>query len=122
MWSTAYLTDDSSVLGNPTDTQMLPTNGHHSALSKSADTIHAVEVDLGKVMQVDEITLIPARPIDYSDIIGFGFPVRFKLEGSEFPDFRSSFAFADHCGQDFPSPGDKPVLIPGKPTPRAMCG
>jgi signal transduction histidine kinase len=114
MWSGAFLTDDSSVLGNPTDTQMLSTNGHHSELSKTADRLHAVEVDLGSVMPVDEIRLIPARPIDYPDTIGFGFPPRFKLEGSEFQDFKTSFAFADHTGQDFPNPGDKPVVIPGE--------
>jgi signal transduction histidine kinase len=113
MWSALFLTDDTSVLGNPTDTQMLATNGHHSALRGSPDTTHWVQVDLGKVMPVDEIRLIPARPIDYPDTIGFGFPPRFRLEGSETPDFSAACAFADHTGSDFPNPGDKPVVIPG---------
>jgi signal transduction histidine kinase len=113
MWSRYFLTDDSSVLGKPTDTQMLPTNGHHSELHDSPGFTHWVQVDLGKMMPVDEIRLIPARPIDYPDTIGFGFPVRFKIEGSEFDNFQTSCAFADHTGHEFPNPGDKPVVIPG---------
>ncbi len=113
MWSRHFLTDDSSVLGNPTDMQMLPTNGHHSEIYDSPDATHWVQVDLGRPMRVDEIHLIPARPIDFPDTIGFGFPLRFRLEGSSEEDFRSVCLFEDHTGADFPNPGDRPVVIPG---------
>ena len=113
MWSVRFLTDDSSVLGNPTDMQMLPNNGHHSELRPGPDFTHWVLVDLGKAVPVDEVRLIPARPTDYPDTIGFGFPPRFRLEGSESEDFAGPVVLADHTRENFPNPGDKPVLIPG---------
>jgi signal transduction histidine kinase len=116
MWSRGFLTDDLSVLGNPTDAQMLPTNGHHSAERRDSTAPHWVQVDLGRAMSVEEIRLVPARPIDYPDTIGFGFPPRFRLEGSLTEDFRSPVMFADHTNHDFPNPGDKPVVISGDGT------
>lgn len=113
LWSLSFLTDDSSVLGNPTDMQMLPNNGHHSGEHKDPNIRHWVQVDLGASVPINEISLIPSRPIDYPDTIGFGFPPRFTLEGSNSEDFSSPVIFADHTNHDFPNPGDKPVVIDG---------
>lgn len=113
MWSVRFLTDDSSVLGYPTDMQMLPNNGHHSELFPGPDFTHWVLVDLGEAVPVDEVRLIPARPTDYPDTIGFGFPPRFRLEGSETEDFAAPVVLAEHTREDFPNPGDRPVVITG---------
>lgn len=113
MWSLGFLTDDASVLGNPTDMQMLPTNGHHSNLRSEPDGQHWVQVDLGRALPVDEVRLIPARPIDFPDTIGFGFPARFRLEGAGCADFSDAVPLADHTQEDFPNPGDRPVIVPG---------
>ncbi len=113
MWSLRFLTDDVSVLGNPTDLQMLPNNGHHSELCRGPDFTRWVTVDLGKTVPVDEVRLIPARPTDYPDTIGFGFPLRFLLEGADSPDFAAPVVLANHTAENFQNPGDRPVVIPG---------
>ena len=113
MWSLRFLTDDSSVLGNPTDMEMLPNNGHHSAERDGPGFTHWVEVDLGSALPVDEVRLIAARPTDFPDTIGFGFPPRFRLEGAEDAAFTAPVLLADHTAEDFPNPGDKPVVIAG---------
>ncbi len=53
-----------------------PTNGYHSAIYPGPDALAWVQLDLGEVVPIDEIRLIPARPTDFADTPGFGFPVR----------------------------------------------
>ena len=40
-------------------------------------------VDLGAVVAIDEVWLTPARPVDFRDTPGFGFPVRFRVDASD---------------------------------------
>ena len=40
-----------------------------------------VQVDLGASVPIEEIRLVPARPIDFPDTPGFGFPARFSRRG-----------------------------------------
>jgi hypothetical protein len=87
------------------------TNGYHSGIERSADTTKWVQVDLGRSVDIDRIRLIPARPVDFPDTPGFGFPRRFTVQVSDDADFHSSHIVADHSGSDFPNPGDEPVAI-----------
>jgi hypothetical protein len=57
-----------------------PSNGYHSAIERRPDVTKWVEVDLGKALPIDEIRLVPARPTDFADTPGFGFPPRYSLE------------------------------------------
>ena len=56
--------------------------------------------------------LIPARPVDFPDTPGFGFPVRFRVEISENAEFTAAAVLADHTASDFKNPGDHPVSFP----------
>src|SRR5260370_39233505 len=88
-----------------------PTNGWHSAVSATPDVEKWVQVDLGKSLPLDEIRLIPARPTDFPDTPGFGFPVRFRVDVSDDATFAKRLTVADHTGDDFANPGDEPFAV-----------
>lgn len=88
-----------------------PSNGWHSAIAPEAHSTKWVRIDLGKTAAIDEIRLVPARPRDFADTPGFGFPVRFKVEVSSESDFRDSRVVCDETLADVPNPGDAPYVI-----------
>jgi hypothetical protein len=88
-----------------------PTNGYHSAISATADVEKWVHVDLGRPVPMDAIYLVPARPTDFPDTPGFGFPIRFRVEIADDPTFRNARTVSDHTRADFPNPGDEPLAI-----------
>jgi len=96
--------------GNP---NAKPDFGWHSAISPTQDTVKWVQVDLGKSVQVERIVLKPCYD-DYGKIGGgFGFPVRFKIEMSDDPEFKTgvTLVWRKHdvtFMNDFPNPGLKP--------------
>ncbi len=92
-------------------TQASPTNGYHSAIMSEPDAKKWVQVDLGRSVAIDEIVLLPARPTDFADTPGFGFPARFRVEVSDDPDFADKQTVADHTAEDFANPGDRPFVI-----------
>ncbi|MBM3996954.1 MAG: DUF1553 domain-containing protein [Planctomycetes bacterium] len=89
-----------------------PTNGYHSTIEKTPDAPKWVQVDLGREMRIERVRLLPARPTDFPDAPGFGFPLRFKVAGSNDPSFLKADVIADHSAADFANPGDQPVTIP----------
>lgn len=80
-------------------------NGYHALEAPSADTTKWVQVDLGESMPIDEISIRPARPTNFTDTPGFGFPARFKIEASDDPRFAGPTMIADHTSADVPNPG-----------------
>jgi len=84
-----------------------PSNGYHSGIEPMPDIEKWVQVDLGKVMPIDEVRLVPARPTDFPDTPGFGFPRRFRIETASTDSFRDRNVLADQTHSDFPNPGDK---------------
>jgi hypothetical protein len=91
-----------------------PSNGYHSGIEPRAAVTKWVQVDLGKVVAIDAVRLIPARPTDFPDTPGFGFPARFQVALSDDPAFGRADIVADHTGADFPNPGDNAFLLPMK--------
>jgi hypothetical protein len=87
-----------------------PSNGYHSGIAPRPDVIKWVQVDLGRSEPLDTVRLIPARPTDFRDSPGFGFPVRFRIELADEPAFRESILVADHTAADFVNPGDTPYV------------
>jgi len=88
-----------------------PSNGYHSNVSPTADTEKWVQVDLGQPVALDEIRLIPARPTDFPDSPGFGFPARFRVDVGDDPTFVRPHRIADHTTADYPNPKDNVVAI-----------
>jgi hypothetical protein len=91
-----------------------PTNGYHSSFAKKAESEKWVRIDLGKAFEIDRIELHPARPTDFKDTPGFGFPVRFSLEVLADPEGMSARVFADQIGADYQNPGAQTVILEGK--------
>src|SRR3989449_147702 len=86
-----------------------PSNGYHSGIEPAPDVVKWVQVDLGQVKPIDEVRLVPARPTDFPDTPGFGFPRRFRVEAAKSDDFSDRNVLADHTQGDFPNPGDNPA-------------
>jgi hypothetical protein len=89
----------------------LPTLGYHSAIDKSQDAIKWVQLDFPEPIAADAIGLVPAFEI-FGGHKGpaFGFPVRFKIEISDDPDFKLAKTIRDETRADFSSPENGAVM------------
>lgn len=101
-----------------TDGKQAPEYGYHSKIEPSPDREKWVQVDLGQERSVSQVRLIPAYD-SYAGIgAGFGFPVRFKVEASNDPEFKKGTRLLlDATQEGQPSPGSRPVVAEagGKP-------
>ena len=88
-----------------------PTNGYHSAIMPRPEAEKWVQVDLGKSLPIDDIRLIPARPTDFRDSPGFGFPLRYRIDVSDDATFAARQCVVDRTSQDVANPGDVPVSV-----------
>ncbi|HAM71692.1 MAG TPA: hypothetical protein DCM86_08630 [Verrucomicrobiales bacterium] len=89
--------------------------GYHSAIEKGPEVAKWVQVDLGGVMPLGGVVLHPCHD-DFNGIgDGFGFPVRYRVEVSADPEFKSgTLVLADFTGADVPNPGVRPQGIEGE--------
>lgn len=87
-------------------------NGYHSEFAQSADDTKWVTVDLGSPHTIDALKLYPTRPFDWQqDVPGMFFPVRFRIEVSDSPEFTDAKTIVDQTGADVPNPGtDAPTF------------
>lgn len=96
-----------------------PDYGYHSAISPTQDAEKWVQVDLGKSCIIEKVTLSPCYD-DFNKIgAGFGFPVRFKLEVSDDPEFKTDVTLLwrrhdQTFMNDFKNPGLQP-FVSGSP-------
>lgn len=90
-----------------------PDFGYHSAIVKEQNTVKWVQVDLGSSTNIQRVVLKPCYD-DFGGIgAGFGFPVRFKVEASDDPEFKSgvTLIWRKHDAtfmNDFKNPGLTP--------------
>ena len=108
-WSPSNLTDFQSPLGPPVVPEFSPTNGFLCEQASGPETLKWMQVDLGEVVTMDAIRLLPSRPTDYVDIPGMGFPAQFRLEVSKRKDFQTKQLIFETGSDDFLNPGDNPV-------------
>lgn len=89
--------------------QRRPEYGYHSGIEPTADKTKWVQVDLGREVRIGKVRYAGCWD-DFNNIgAGFGFPVRFKLEASNDPSFKSDVVLlVDHTAADFPNPGTIP--------------
>jgi hypothetical protein len=95
--------------------------GYHSALETNADRSKWVQIDLGERLPIQQIQLFPCYD-DFNNIgAGFGFPVRFKVEASDDPEFRKNvILLVDRTKAEVPNPGIQPIatVLPASITAR----
>lgn len=89
-----------------------PQYGYHSAISPKQDVEKWVQVDLGATLGIEQVRLIPAYDT-FNDIgAGFGFPVRYRVEVSNDPEFRTERRLVrDATAADQPNPRNGEVAI-----------
>jgi signal transduction histidine kinase len=113
-WSLGYVVDGSTALGLAMRSdEVRGRNGWHSGISRKQDTFKWVQVDLGESRKVEEVRLVPARPSDFLERAGFGFPLQFRVEVSERPDFEQGAVVFETGAGDFVNPGGNEVGFPG---------
>jgi alpha-L-rhamnosidase len=84
--------------------------GYHAATSDTQENTKWVQIDLGSSRAIETVIL---QPMDHAGKKGFGFPIRFKIQVSNDPDFLlGTTTFADHTAADYPNPGAQPVAFP----------
>jgi mono/diheme cytochrome c family protein len=98
-------------LGRTDDSPASPTNGYHSEISATAAVAKWVQVDLGASLPIEVIRLLPARPTDFADTPGFGFPLRFRIAISDDPTFVQQNVVVHESQQDFANPGDQSYSV-----------
>ncbi|PIZ30706.1 MAG: hypothetical protein COY42_33525 [Armatimonadetes bacterium CG_4_10_14_0_8_um_filter_66_14] len=101
-WQAEWIGAPEAVTGERTP------RGYHAAEATREDEVKWVQVDLGRSQPLAAIRLVPMR---HADRDGFGFPVRFKVEISDDPQFRKAVLIADQTAADYPNPGLKPVAF-----------
>jgi hypothetical protein len=83
--------------------------GYHSGIEKEPNSVKWVQIDLGQPRELASIVLHPCKD-DFNQIgEGFGFPVRFKVELSDDPEFKTGvFLAGDFTRQDVRNPRLQP--------------
>ncbi len=95
-----------------------PDYGYHSAITMQQDASKWVQVDLGRRVEIGTVTLLPCFD-DFNKIgAGFGFPLRFKIEASDDPEFKTGVTqfwrrHDETFMADFKNPGLKPFSTSG---------
>lgn len=92
-------------------TEKSKSNGYHSSFAKEVNTRKWVQIELPKIQSIDKIVIYPARPTDFQDTPGFGFPERFKILLSDREDMTGADTIIDETGSDYANPGEDPVVF-----------
>jgi DUF1680 family protein len=109
----AAATSPEQVIPTPTGEWMTNTpasayRAYRSKPAKTADATTWVQIDLGESRPIDSVKVYPANEKGFpgrdEDYAGEGFPVRFKIESSNDPDFHSPALIVDHTDADYPNP------------------
>jgi len=112
VWEVANLTDGQSLLGPQVAREPSPSNGYLGTHEPRPDVTKWVQVDLGSLVPIEAVRLFPARPQDFADTPGNGFPVRFRVEAANDATFVDAAKLFETGEDDFVNPGDNPVTIP----------
>ena len=89
-----------------------PEFGYHSQIEAQQDVTKWVQLDLGSIQSFKEIRYVACH--DWYNGIGpgFGFPVRYKIELSNDPDFKAGVKVLEtHLDADVPNPACRPTVI-----------
>ncbi|MBI4166996.1 MAG: glycoside hydrolase family 127 protein [Acidobacteria bacterium] len=86
-----------------------------SKMAQQATENTWVQIDLGSAVTVEGIRLYPAFNLGSRHANGYGFPVRFKVEGAEEARFAAPRLMVDQTSNDLENPEDRMILysVPG---------
>ncbi len=91
-----------------TNTPASAYRAYRSKPAKTADATTWVQIDLGESRPIDFVKVYPANEKGFpgrdEDYAGEGYPVRFKIECSNDPDFHSPLVIVEHTDADYPNP------------------
>jgi mono/diheme cytochrome c family protein len=83
--------------------------GYHSQIEERNDVAKWVQVDLGESKSITAVELVGCHDTFNNIGAGFGFPVRFVVEASDDPEFKSGvLRLVDRSAEDFVNPGVAP--------------
>ena len=89
-----------------------PQYGYHSEWTDKRNDQKWVQVDFGKPTSVTQVYLIPAYDTASGIGEGYGFPVRYRVEGSNDPEFKAGVRLLkDATGDAQPNPGSETVAV-----------
>lgn len=114
VWSVNNLTDSQSILGAPVGAESTPRQGYHSIVEARDDTPLALTFAFEQPREIEDVRLFPMQWEGYPHWLGFGFPVRFKVEISDDAAFTHAVCIGDFTQSDCPNPGMNPVVVPAK--------
>ncbi|MBI1314440.1 hypothetical protein GC176_24370 [bacterium] len=112
-WSREYLVDQNSILPLPIGPLTSHTEGFVSQPLRGPGS-KWIQLDLGQPMPIDEIRLVPARPSGQTDIPGWGFPERFRIELATKPDLSDAVALCDFTRADLKHWTDRSMILPAE--------
>ena len=97
-----------------TGSGLQPQYGYHSQITKNPDEEKWVQLDLGRPRGATGVRIMPAYD-DYNNIgAGFGFPLRYRVEVSNDPAFKTDVRLlSDAAGKDQPNPKKQTLKIDG---------
>jgi mono/diheme cytochrome c family protein len=95
-------------LTKPGDAGPRPEFGYHSGIEARQDVTKWVQIDLGKAIAIETIVYVGCHDTFHDIGAGFGFPVRYKIEISDDPEFKTAERIVDHTAADVKNPGVKP--------------
>ena len=93
-----------------------PESGFHSLVSAEQETQKWVQVDLGRKVLTQKIAVAGCYD-DFNKIgAGFGFPLRYKIEASNDPEFKVGVhTLVDRSAEDQPNPGTAVQVVATDP-------
>jgi hypothetical protein len=91
-----------------------PEFGYHSNIEMRDDTAKWVQIDLGESQTIESLEFVACHDTFNNIGGGFGFPVRFKIEACDDPDFAvGTKLLLDRNSEDVPNPGVAPQRVSG---------
>jgi alpha-L-rhamnosidase len=105
-WGAHWIGDPKAILDAEREAEVhRKVYSGYMAKTGSTDETSWVVLDLGKRLDIDGLRLHPAQPHDWPpDTPTHFFPLRFKLEAANEPDFSDARIVVDRTGEDQPAP------------------
>lgn len=113
-WMRANLIDMVTPLGLPAAPQAGGAPGFHSAVAARADEIKWIQIELPEALPLEEIRFIPVRRPEVPLWFDYGFPVRYRVEAANRPDFADALLLHEVTDRLTPLPGMNPVCLPAR--------